>query len=494
MGHALNVMHSTDHHEDSVQHGPLRDWWLWLSAVTLILLVGSATQSWRLIDFDHDAPGLLITATLLHVAAGAVFLAMLLRGRRYQQAGVAFLISMIILGVILRLASAPTAPAWEDDFYRYLWDGAVASQGVNPYEYPPEVGGSEGGGNLHALAGESGIVHDRINHAHLRTIYPPLAQASFAAVYHIAPWSFNAWRGVILLHDVATMFLLVLLLRGLGLSSMYAAVYWINPLLVKEFYQSAHMDALLLPWIVGALLMLVRYRAVMASALLAAATAVKLWPAILLPILLRREASRPHVLSLGSGVFVILAGLLLAPMLIHEPAAGSGLARYAEAWQNNAGFYAAHHAVWTHALPLIGIDAWHSQTVTRWATAILLITLLVLLTWPRITSERDAVHRCLLAAAAIFLISPTQFPWYFVWLVPLLAVWPIRALVLYTALLPLYHLNEIAPWVVWVQHVPVWALLMHDGTRSLFQSRPDRAMNLFLISDNPQNVKNIRRA
>jgi len=466
------VIDGPHHHEDVEQRIPLYDRWLWIGAGLLLGLFAIAIQLWRTVEFDQSSPGVLVAATLLHVGAGIAFLFVMLRGRRYRRAAQPLLLGIVALGVLLRIAAGPAAPAWEDDYYRYLWDGAAVSNGINPYAHPPEAAGSEEASELGALAAEAGIVQKRINHPHLRTIYPPLAQVSFAAAYHISPWSFNAWRGVILLHDLATLTLLILLLRALGLPSILCAIYWINPLVVKEFYQSAHMDVLLLPWLVGAMLMIVRSRAIIASALLAAATAVKLWPAILLPMLLRREVSRPRMFVLAGTMFMAFAALLLAPMLIHEPAAGSGLARYAEAWQNNAGFYTVHHAFWVHALPFIGVEAWHSQMVTRWATAILLIGWIAVIAWPRVIDGHDIVKRCLLAAAALFLISPTQFPWYFLWLVPLLAIWPVRALLLYTALLPLYHLNEITLWVIWVQHVPVWGLLIHDGLRHI--SRTNR--------------------
>ena len=39
----------------------------------------------------------------------------------------------------------------------------------------------------------------------------------------------------------------------------------------------------------------------------------------------------------------------------------------------------------------------------------------------KIDDGADLCNRCLLLMAAVFLLSPTQFPWYYIWLIPFLA-------------------------------------------------------------------------
>ena len=41
-------------------------------------------------------------------------------------------------GLIVRLIFIPSYPVIENDFYRYLWDGAVTANGINPYKYSPK--------------------------------------------------------------------------------------------------------------------------------------------------------------------------------------------------------------------------------------------------------------------------------------------------------------------------------------------------------------------
>ena len=44
---------------------------------------------------------------------------------------------VIVIGAGLRISMLSSAPILEDDYYRYLWDGAVVVNGLNPYAYSP---------------------------------------------------------------------------------------------------------------------------------------------------------------------------------------------------------------------------------------------------------------------------------------------------------------------------------------------------------------------
>jgi hypothetical protein len=414
---------------------------------------------------------MLLVAVSLNIVAGAVYLCYVHGLITSRATGRSPLVGLLLLGSAMRLTALLPAPGLEDDFYRYLWDGAVLAHGVNPYRYSPEqasqasVGQSSVEPQVVALAERAKDTLARINHPELRTIYPPVAQAWFALAHEIRPLSFNAWRGVILLHDLVTVALLLALLKALGLPVVFVAVYWLNPLVVKEFHQAAHMDILVLPWVLGVLWAAVRYRTVLSMTLLAVAASVKLWPLLLAPILLRPALRRPKTLLAAGMAFAALWASLMAPMFIHEWAANSGLMKYAETWQNNAGFFMLHDRFWEWALPKLGGVAWYNHRVTRVVTAEFVLLWVVILAWRPIRDGADLCRRSLWGVAGLFLLGPTQFPWYFSWLVPLLAIWPVWPLLLYSALLPLYYLHYNHQWVLWFEHGLVWMLLLVAAIR-----------------------------
>ncbi len=78
-------------------------------------------------------------------------------------------------------------------------------------------------------------------------------------------------------------------------------------------------------------------------------------------------------------------------------------------------------------------------------------------------------------AAATFLLSPAQFPWYYLWVLPFLVFFPYRGLLLLTALLPLYYagfhlmvrgtMNAHGTWLVLLIWLPAWIMLVLEVGR-----------------------------
>src|SRR5207302_3291235 len=95
-------------------------------------------------------------------------------------------------GMALRLAALSGPPNTSDDLFRYSWDGRVQAAGIDPYAHPPDS-------PQLARVKESWLWPDgrgcaelmrppgctRINRPDKRTIYPPVAEAWFAAIYRV---------------------------------------------------------------------------------------------------------------------------------------------------------------------------------------------------------------------------------------------------------------------------------------------------------------------
>ena len=79
--------------------------------------------------------------------------------------------------------------------------------------------------------------------------------------------------------------LLVGLLRDLGRPASRLIIYLWSPLLAFETAHAAHLDGMVLPFLVGAWWARVRQRDGLVGILLGVATAMKLYPILLLPVL-----------------------------------------------------------------------------------------------------------------------------------------------------------------------------------------------------------------
>ena len=411
------------------------------------------------------------------VAAGGVYLALPGLVRR-SAPNAALLAAMIGLGLALRLVLLPSTPAIEDDVYRYLWDGAVVAAGINPYAHAPSAVlagtvGDDHGAALSRLAAESGEVIGRINHPHLRTIYPPAAQAAFALAHGIAPWSLGAWRGVVLAFDLATLGLILALLAALGRSPLWAALYWWNPLVVRELFNAAHMDGLILPFLLGAVLLAIRGRPVWAAGALALAAGVKLWPALLLPVLLRSARCGPRQAAAAVALFGALCAVMAWPVLTAGLGPDSGFSAYGRSWEMNDALFMAVAWVVDGALGLADPGALYGGRLARLAVAGALLAFIAWLCRRPAADGEALCGRALAVTAALFLLGPTQFPWYYVPLVPFLALAPRPSLLLLTATLALYEsrfyfaargMTEVFDHgIVWLEYVPVWLLLVREA-------------------------------
>ncbi len=373
----------------------------------------------------------------------------------------------LALGLLVRVGLFFSGPILETDFYRYLWDGAVTAQWENPYRpIPREVIYEES--PLGDLARESNPVVWRINHPHLRTIYPPVSQVFFAAAYIIQPWSLNAWRLVILLADVAALGLLLLVLREAKLPAALSLLYWWNPLVFKEYYNAAHMDVLLAPFLLGAMLLACRRQLAPAVLVLAAATGVKLWPVLLLPLLLRVGGVSLRHVAAATGVYAFAVAAIHIPVYTPGLDSTSGFVAYAGGWEMNNGPYLLFLAAGRAWEGMSGMEG-SARTVASGIAGGIVLAVVALACRRPVGGLADMGGRALAIVAALFLVSPTQFPWYSLWFLPFLALRPHFALMFYALTLPLYYLRfryqglgiegVFDHWVVWVEHGPVLLLL-----------------------------------
>jgi hypothetical protein len=382
---------------------------------------------------------------------------------------------MIAAGIAARLVLFASEPILEDDYQRYLWDGAVTASGNNPYALSPKEARAHGG-ELGRLAREGGDVVRRINHPDLRTVYPPVTQGAFALAHLMKPWSLAAWRSVILLFDLATLALVLVLLREAERSPLWSALYWWNPIVVKELFNSAHMEAVVLPFVLLALGLALRRRPLASVSSLAFAVGAKLWPALLLPLLVRWYGQTDRRMLINA---IVLFGAILAAWALPIWFGGfdrqSGFATYLTSWQTGSALFPALERAVAIAFFWMELPAETIGLVARGIVVLCLAVIGLLVSLKPVENADDLLGRASWVIAALVLLSPAQFPWYAVWFAPFLAFRPWTGFLLLAATLPLYYLDfyfithgraEVFPQlIVWIIWIPVWAALALEAVR-----------------------------
>ena len=450
---------------------------LWLSgALGLILFAACLTRLSQQFGYDWAVIDMPITrlAALLITSSVIFFLAIVVARTGHLEAPFKnrriALYVMIVAGLIARLILFASEPALEDDYQRYLWDGAVTAHGINPYQSSPRAVINGGPNHILApVADEAGLVLDRVNHKDLTTIYPPVAQATFALAHHLKPFSLTSWRALLLVADLATLSLLLLLLGLLNKSMLWAAVYWWNPVVLKEFFNSAHMDGLILPLVLGALYLALKARPVAATTSLAFAVGTKIWPVLLLPLLWRKACqSRKDVVTCVA-VFSAICALLLVPYLAVGIGSESGTLAYAQRWTINSPLFTTVRGALRTLFATFGDPTAAAQwgsIAARLLLAGIVAAVALLMALRPVKDATDFITRALVIVAALILLSPAIYPWYTLWMLPLLALCPQLGLLLLFATIPLYYTyfyfaarEATALYqngVVWIVWLPVW--------------------------------------
>lgn len=444
-----------------------------LLAGALLLLLASPLFAWEREVADMPAAALGLVMLVAGLAYGLLVpligktlgLGARLCGRVFWAA--------LALGFLVRALLVFSEPALEDDYYRYLWEGALSAHLISPYKVTPnEARRADTSATLGRLAGSGEAVLARVNHPDITSNYPPVAQVAFAAAHFVSPWNLLAWRLLALAFDGGTLLLLVSLLKSAGRDRLWSLLYWWNPIVIKELANSAHMDGLVTMLVLGGLALSARQRHISALFVAGLAIGAKLWPILLVPLLLRPMLDRPVRLIGGAALVAAMTVLFMLPVWHGGPSPNDGFLAYARHWRTNSALFpAVEHIIGQSLSPIVRQEtAW---LVGRGLIGAVMVVVALIMAWRPLADTQDLCRRAGVITLWLVLTSPAQFPWYVIWTIPLVAFQPRLSVVAMTALVPLYYasfhlLARDTYWifanvVVWVIWIPVWISLAADA-------------------------------
>jgi uncharacterized membrane protein len=310
------------------------------------------------------------------------------------------------------------------------------------------------------------------------TIYPPAAEAGFVLLWRIWPDNIHWFQIAMASGSLLAGMLLIGLLRDLNLSPARVLIYLWSPLLAFETAHSAHVDGMLLPFLVGAWWARVRERDALTGFLLGIATVIKLYPAFLLPFLWRsREKRGRWRMPLA---FALTVALFYLPYTI---ASGWGV----------LGFLPRYITEHFNVSPLVSglksVLGAFKLDQPNLLIPLVAIVIAIAGVWALIRPGPDAktaLQRCILPIGALTLLSQDLFSWYMLWLLPLVAIFlaPSRLNLgimrlprldawtgwwLFCGLVGLSYTYFIA-WkpvelAIWAQYLPLYLFLLVDFLR-----------------------------
>jgi alpha-1,6-mannosyltransferase len=378
-----------------------------VGAVLLVLTGVGALGQWR---YEHD---LLYAVTLIQMpvyAAGAWLL--LKRGNRSIVRPGRALLVILLVGLAMRAVLLPGEPV-STDAWRYIWDGRVQAAGLNPYLYLPADS---------ALAHlRDGVIYPQMNRAdYAPTIYAATAQVVFFLVTRISE-SMIAMKLAMVIFEGLAVWLLLTLLSARKVPPTHILLYAWHPLTAWEFAGSGHVDAVAIAFLMLAFVAADRRWHFLSGAALAAGTFVKYIPIVTAPALYKRWDWRFPL------AFVVTTIVLYFPYI----GAGSRVTGFLggyfvdEAMINGQGLFLwalLHHAV---SLPAAAYAYYFP------VAGIFLLALAGYLFFRRSEPGADLAFAMVLAVAMMVIVSP-HWPWYFIWLIPFVCVYPMWSIIYLT--------------------------------------------------------------
>lgn len=191
-----------------------------------------------------------------------------------------------LIAVIFRAVFILAIPNLSQDFYRFLWDGRLLIQGINPYLYTPESFISAGEYPVaQAKALYTGM--QSLNASHF-TNYPPVNQLCFALAALLSGKSIAGsamvLRLLIIAADFGTLYFGKKLLKAFNLPTHTIFWYILNPFIIIELTGNLHFEGVMIFFLIWSLYLLHTGYWKWAAVIFALSIATKLVPLMFLPL------------------------------------------------------------------------------------------------------------------------------------------------------------------------------------------------------------------
>ncbi len=374
---------------------------------------------------------------------------------------------LLIIGILSRLVFLFTEPNLSQDFYRFIWDGELVSNFLNPYLNVPDT-----------LIEQSDLVianaqqlYDGMGSLSARHFsnYPPLNQLLFAIAAILGGksilGSIVALRGIVILADIGIFYFGRKLLKNLNRSPHLIFWYFLNPLVIIELTGNLHFEGAMLFFFVWAMYLLSVNKWQWAGVVLACSISVKLVPLLFLPLFLKHFNFKKSLLfySIIGATSIVLFAPFYSSEFIYNYSKTIGL--WFSNFEFNAGLYNGIKkiAIQFEAKP------WELIKTYGKLTPILTIAIVLLFTFLRKNQNLTVLLSSMLWILTLYyFISPTVHPWYVIFLVTLTIFTPYRFALLWSAVVVLSYFAysrtdfKESLWLLAIEYLSVYAYLIYE--------------------------------
>ena len=315
---------------------------------------------------------------------------------------------LLVVAIAVRLVSIAAIPELSNDFYRFLWDGELMSQGVNPYAYLPNdlISYSQ---FYHSDYMREVLYHGMgdLSQEHY-SCYPVVNQLIFwipASLFNSVGPSVIVLKLILIAADIGAIFFAKKILERLNLP--VHKLFALNPLIVLEFSGNLHFEGVMMFFLLGAIYLLITNRWLASSGMLALAIQTKLLPLMLLPFVLKHLKWRRAIGYIAMcTIVVILSGMIL----LTEEFTGNlllSVREYFVAFEFNASIF---YVIREIGFATVGWDPVHYVgPILSVITGALILSLAIFRAY---RNELDIIKGMMFAFLIYYLFATTVHPWY----------------------------------------------------------------------------------
>ncbi|MCF6306483.1 MAG: glycosyltransferase 87 family protein [Flavobacteriaceae bacterium] len=325
------------------------------------------------------------------------------------------------VGVVFRLVFIGVIPNLSQDFYRFIWDGRLVFQGVNPYLFTPESflnGDSSSLGMTFFQAQELHKGMGTLNGSHFSN-YPPINQLLFAIAALFAGKSILGsvivMRIVIILADVGILYFGRKLLVKLRQDPDKIFWYFLNPFIIIELTGNLHFEGVMLFFVIWSLYLLYQKKWLRSAVVLGVSVSVKLIPLLFLPLyyqwFVSQDSFKKGFLKLFLFYLIIVGTAALTFLPFYSPQFVSNFSETIALWFQNFEFNASVYYI----IRWIGfkIVGWNIiETVGKILPLIVIGFLLILTFFRKNKNFQQLITVMLFGISFYYLLSTTIHPWY----------------------------------------------------------------------------------
>ncbi|MFY0599712.1 MAG: DUF2029 domain-containing protein [Cyclobacteriaceae bacterium] len=319
---------------------------------------------------------------------------------------------LLPIGILVRLFFFLSLPNLSDDVFRFIWDGRLLANGMDPYSNIPQFYVNRG----NEVNGLSLSLFEKLNSPLYYSVYPPLNQlifwiSSFGGESLL--FSTNIIRAFILAAEIASFFLLKKILMQHQKSEQLAFWFFLNPLVLLEFTGNLHFEAIVIFFLLLGFYLLGKNKNISSGAVLGGAIATKLLPLIFLPaILFKWKWKKGFIISLISFTVAVLTFLpLISSDLLTNIQKSLGL--YFQSFEFNASIYFLIREIgfYIKGYNIIGVLGPALSVGT-------IVSIMIISIYGSI--KKWKIEKTTLVILSVYLFfSTTVHPWYILTLIPI---------------------------------------------------------------------------